>query len=84
MCHYDVNKVLGYVILIFIIQLNNISGNIFENLVATSQDMIKTMQTKNDRKFMFSALCNAIMLGYVIYLYLVRLSNRWKGIYWVF
>ncbi len=43
--------------------MNNISPSIFENLIGSSKDIIRTMQSRKDRKYMYGALCNSIMLG---------------------
>lgn len=44
--------------------MNNTSPNLFENLVTSSEDLIRTMQLRQDRKFMYGALCKVINLGY--------------------
>jgi hypothetical protein len=45
------------------IQINNIYPNLFGSLISAGKDIIRTMQLRKDRKFMYSALCNAVMLG---------------------
>lgn len=44
--------------------MTNVSPNLFENLITNSNDLIRTMQSKNDRKQMYGALCKVIVAGY--------------------
>jgi len=44
--------------------MNSASGNLFESLITSSDDIIRTMQFRRDRKLMYAALCNVIMMGY--------------------
>jgi len=55
MNNFDLNKIITY--------LNNVSANLFENLITSSNDLIRSMQIKNDRKQMYGALCKIIATG---------------------
>lgn len=43
--------------------MSNVSPNLFENLITSSDDLIRGMQMKNDRKQMYGALCRVIAAG---------------------
>jgi len=43
--------------------LNNVSPNLFESLITSSDDLIRSMQMRNDRKQMYGALCKVITTG---------------------
>lgn len=65
--NYDLNVVLNYVIF-RLFQMNLSSPNMFESLILGSEDIIRTMQFRRDRKMMYGALCKVIVMGYVFLL----------------
>jgi hypothetical protein len=49
--------------------MNAVSPNLFENIITNSDDIIRTMFVRKDRKLLYGALCRVINLGYIYLLF---------------
>lgn len=49
--------------------MNTVSPNLFQNIITSSDEIIRTMQVRKDRKLLYGALCRVINLGYIYLLF---------------